>query len=301
MPKNRYITEREAFDCEREIFHRRRFRTLMKAILRNQNRRFKLLLVIGFYKLISNTLLKSAMIDQKKPSNLHQRGGSDSLRRSMLYHLGGGQPQEFPYNVGKRSQRESSVHERPPWQPEDSELIKIDETKDQEAEFAKQESAAHLRNQKLKRAYQRLEAIGRLRRTPPKSSEAGERPPSREAALKRGLINVEMLPARQVYAGKEGDKKNAVQAPTKAEAVRTVWGIMSMQMERKAHRALLKWSFYCKNKLESEYLEEIENVNIVLSERTFRERVFRTKIRLLQETIETQIKQFEDISKSAHA
>jgi hypothetical protein len=51
----------------------------------------------------------------------------------------------------------------------------------------------------------------------------------------------------------------------------------------------------CRGNEDTRYLTEFENLNIVLSERAFREKVFRTKVKLMQETMETQIRAFEDI------
>lgn len=297
MPKNRYITEREAFDCEREIFHRRRFRTLMKSILRNQNRKFKLLVVIGYYKLITNTLIRTFIMGSRKFSNLHQRGDSENIRRSMLYHLAKPE-EEFPFNIAKRG-KEQSVYERTPWLPDEGDpQLSPDQLK--EAEAQKKDTVQHSQREKLQRAYQRLEAIGRLRKSSKKKSESAEKKVTREDALKRNLLVAEILPTRRIDGVESPKKKSNVEVPTKKDAIKNLYVILNNSNERKVHRALLRWSLFCKAKQESEYLEEIENVNIVLSERTFRERVFRTKIKLLQETIETQIKQFEDMVKTSH-
>jgi hypothetical protein len=65
-----------------------------------------------------------------------------------------------------------------------------------------------------------------------------------------------------------------------------------LRMSHTKRTNLLKWYRQNMRLQISEYLQEFENMNIVLSERAFREKVFRTKIKVLQGKIDTKIEYF---------
>src|SRR3990167_2139791 len=123
LPKNKYQLEREAFDYERLVQHRRRFRHLMRSIFRNQNRRFKLMLVIGYFKLIANSGLlamkdRRELVHQMQNNNYEDEvpaspsmrrrtvsvspkllfGPLQDKRREKLYSISS---REFPYNIAQ--------------------------------------------------------------------------------------------------------------------------------------------------------------------------------------------------------
>lgn len=301
MPKNKYLIEREAFDCEREIHYRRRFKGLMKSILRNQNRKFKLLLVIGYFKLLSNTLLISKSIQTSgKPQNYHQRGEADSIRRNLLYAMKKPLVQEFPYNMPpSTSPARRSLSSRPNWSPDDGSQI-LSKEEMIEIKMSKDKSEETRKYQKTKRNHKRLASIPELRNSlqkVPISGEDSNTKMNREEALKRNLLVAETLPSKSI----EGRKRKSIvlpAGPTVPEILTNMCSIYSTFRQRTQYKYLLRWMRKCRAKEESEYLKEIENVNIVLTERTFRERMFRTKVKLMQEAIETQIRNFEEQVKS---
>lgn len=302
MPKNKYLIEREAFDCEREIHHRRRFKALMKSILRNQNRKFKLLMVIGYYKLLSNTLLISkAVQSSSSPKNFRQRGDSaDSIRRNMLYAMRKPSIAEFPYNIPADGKiQKGSISNRSNWVPDDgSQILTAEQQAEQKSSRERSEDARRIN--KSKRSQKRLASIPELRKTLYSSNSSNDIPAyqiNREDAFRRNLLVAETLPSRS-FEGKRRKSIKPPEVPTVAEIVKNMCSIYSTFRDRTIYKALLRWMSVCRNKGEGAYLREIENVNIVLTERTFRERMFRTKVRLMHEAIESQIKHFEEQIKS---
>ena len=65
-----------------------------------------------------------------------------------------------------------------------------------------------------------------------------------------------------------------------------------LRMSHSKRTALLKWYRQTMRSQIKEYLQEFENMNIVLSERAFREKLFRTKIKVLQGKIDSRIEYF---------
>ena len=80
----------------------------------------------------------------------------------------------------------------------------------------------------------------------------------------------------------------------KALMTRIVYRLYLRTLKRKRN-GFCKWFKQSMKAQISDLLVEIENMNIVLSERAFREKVFRTKIKLLQGQIATQIDYFQKL------
>lgn len=65
-----------------------------------------------------------------------------------------------------------------------------------------------------------------------------------------------------------------------------------LRMSHTKRSNMLKWYRQTMRLQIREYLQEFENMNIILSERAFREKLFRTKIKVLQSKIDTKIQYF---------
>lgn len=86
-------------------------------------------------------------------------------------------------------------------------------------------------------------------------------------------------------------------------AVKRLAALRLMTTFKGVHKKGLSRSFFRWYRTASEInlqcvLDEFENVNIILSERAFREKVFRTKIRVLQNQIENEIVKFQGVTSS---
>ena len=281
----------------------------MTSILRNQNRRFKLLLVVGYFKLIANSILltKNQKTHTKSKSPKLIQGPEEDLRREKLYFLGrnGSGGSQFPYNIPK-SKDQNQVKPKKEWQPDDGSYSPtpqmVKEKKIEEEAF--NETSAH---QKEEASKKRIESIRQSKQTRALANEQNENEDisnikpsspylSHKESIKRNLIYNEM------DNGKKKKTENSTSpfqtlidsSKHRKDSLQKLVQIYGLFRNRKIYHYLLKWVMGCRKTDIGIYMEEFENLNILLGERAFREKLFRTKIKLMQESLETQIRIFEE-------
>ena len=339
LPKAKYSLEREAFDYERLVFHRRKFRNLMRSILRNQNRRFKLLLVIGYFKLIANSGLL-AMKDHHELKQLTRLrpGGEDNAsgsgsprmrrrttsvnpreifapldgRRSKLYSMSS---KEFPYNISQSRNANMPALGRG-WNGDGDVVESSDQRREREASL---QANKQVRAKLVRQASDAR--VGLARKYLARQKDWGTQEEiGNEGDGADDLIGTERFSARQSSQERLQmlkrnyllDDKGISRRPSenrvlmeaanspidnvmvlRQASLRSALSVFQDHYNRRNYHYLLKWLQGVRLHAEAGFLSEFENVSIVLSERAFREKVFRTKIKVLQETLATQIREFE--------
>jgi len=227
LTKNQFTYERELFDFEREIFFKRKLRCLMSSILRENQRRLKLLKVVSFYKLIAAPIF-SHYSNQGIGLGHHEQSQFITNSFFLLDNSKTG-ADYFPLVAMEHNDRKALKHDNNRRQQEDSYLI----AEEEKAEIADKTGGAFIQ--------------------------------------------------------KERNLRKQIKDERKTHLLKRVFGMMKKRELLESKNRLFQWYKATQNAKISEMLEEFESINIVLSERAFREKLFRTKIKLLQQQIETQI------------
>ena len=281
-----YLTyERKLLDFEKEVFFKRRFRVLMSSILRETQRRLKLTKVVAFYKLIASSVFidkeELGVIGESRIAPFHGAihppghsfGSVDGQNLKDKIVSGGGlQADNESFFVNKSFfllNRKAEDRSFPLNMMEKSEIDKANQkwhegVKDpsilpNDLDLAKSEVDRYTVNSENYR---------------------------NNSILKKGEIKGKSILKT---------KHRLLLEERRKVALGRVLYRQKIKLDGFRRRGLVTWYRWMYREQINELLVEFENMNIVLSERAFREKVFRTKIKLLQGKIDTQIGYFRDV------
>lgn len=229
MSKKGFKLEREVFDFTREKFYRRRAIILIRNLINSSNRKYKLLKVISFFKLIA------AKPQTNKKLKLKERGveGLDIQANSLFL---------------------------------------IDESRVSEVGV---QDLSILEQQQNQTKLEDLSLFNELYKKPTGLKKSRNMIRSENEELQPAII----LRERALIQRKEN-------------LLEKILFRANLRQRDKNRGKFNRWFMQTKNDQIGELLSEFENMNIVLSERAFREKMFRTKIKMLQNQIESQIGYF---------
>lgn len=286
----------------------------MTSIFRNQNRRLKITIVVSFYKLVANASLLEKEKYGLEPIERHRGEFLDGYEKSAILNQSiflrdkGG----FPYNIQK-SNDFNAVHNKQGWFGEE-EVAVPSKGAMRKRKVDRNASLYALSKHREKQNEERLARINSKERNysvgwpggnrfvgvrKKKTIEQGKMSKEREASLQRNqyVSNTDLHPLAALEVSRIPELSIVTRDPhsDRLHALASLLPIYRLHRERRTVYYLFKW--YRGNKFVEvqRYLEEFENLNIVLAERAFREKVFRTKVKLMQEQINTQVKMFEEV------
>lgn len=276
LNKGYIMYERSMLDFKKEIFFKRRFRVLMNSILRESQRRFKIIKIIAFYKLIASSVFIDredlGIIGREKYQGIQKSitsignqikekvissGGLDRndsflVGKSFFLFNKENEDENFPMNL---LESEEKANAKRKW----IENIKDPKIIPNDVELLELQMKSH-GGLKLKNS---IYLDGKVKKG-------------------RGRIGKSVLKTKH---------KMLIEEKKKRLITKMLYRLYLRLIQRRRN-AIQTWFKQSMKSQQAELLEEFENMNIVLSERAFREKVFRTKIRLLQNQIEKQIEYF---------
>lgn len=278
LNKGYLLYERTLLDFKKEVFFKRRFRVLMNSILRETQRKMKIQKIVAFYKLIASSVFIAredlGIIGGEKYHGIQKPIGifGEKITDKIISH--GGLDRDDSFLVGKSFFLFNRQNE--------DEIFPMNLLESEEREHAKQKWVENIRNPDIIPNDVELLEL-QMDRFGMKGTQGKD-----QIYMDKNITKGKGKKGKSVLKTKH---KMMIEEKKKRMVTKIIYKLYLRLIERRRN-ALLTWYRQSMKSQQSELLEEFENMNIILSERAFREKVFRTKIRLLQNQIAKQIEYF---------
>lgn len=277
LNKGYILYERSLLDFKKEIFFKRRFKLLMNSILRETQRRLKLQKVVAFYKLVAS----SVFIDKdelgivggfQNQSRINSSiTGITKLKERVI--SSGGMDRDDSFLVGKSFflfNRDNNEDENFPMN-----LLGSEEKEEARKKWIQNVDNPLIVPNDVELLELQMKALGGTT--------------ERESRL---FVDDKLRKKNKKARSVLKTKGKLLRQERKNRLIKKIIYRFIIRLVQKRRSSIFHWYRQSMRCQIADLLEEFENMNIILSERAFREKVFRTKIRLLQNQISKQIEYF---------